>query len=143
MVKEILLSRTRFPTFEPNVVLALTLVFIAGAFVRGMAWVLSGTPGTVSEMMLDLSFGRERLGALLAVGSLVYIAALFTGRHLAVWAAHGLICAVHFGAGITITQSVLEYGSGFQHLIFVCLNLAWHGAVMWKMRPLPPPNLGT
>ena len=142
-MKAILWSRTQFPTFEPNIVLGITLAFIVGAFVRGVAWMLGGPPGTVSDLMLDIDFGRERLGLLLALGSVLYLAALATGRHLAVWAAHGLLCAIHFGAGMTILESVLDYGSGVQYLVFVCLNLAWHGAVMWKMRPLPPPHIGT
>lgn len=143
MVREILSSRTRFPTFEPNVVLAITLVFIVGTFVRGMTWVFSASPATVSDLMLDLSFGRDRLGAMLTVGSITYLVALASRRHLAVWAAHGLLWAIHFGAGWTILSAVIHYGSGLQYLVFVALNLAWHGAVMFKMRPLPPPNLGT
>ena len=35
LVREILASRTQFPTFEPNVVLAITLTFIVGTFLRG------------------------------------------------------------------------------------------------------------
>lgn len=142
-MKDILLAKTRFPTFEPSLVLGITLVFVAGTFCRGLAWALSSNPATVSDMMLELSFGREQLGVLLATGAIAYIVALASGRHLAVWAAHGFLFAVHFGAGYTILESVISYGSGVQHLIFVTLNLVWHGAVMFKMRPLPPPSLGT